>query len=335
MLMVSAPGAVRLERQRRLTAGPGQLIVEPDLVGLCGTDLEIIDGEIDPAYLRYPLALGHEWTGIVTGDSPLAGRRAVVEGIIGCGHCARCAEGLANLCATYDEIGFTRDGAAASQIAVPAGQVHPLAEAVTAQDAVLAEPAAVAYRGLSRAGVTPGSRVLVVGDGTIALLAVLLAGLWSPAEIVMLGRRPEQAGLAAAAGATSFAVSEAGAAAGAGGFDLAVEAAGTISAARIAVSSVRRGGTVVLIGLPPHGQTIPLAVDDAVNNDLAILGSFGYTPAAWRSVVALLNSGRLRPGVLITHRYPLAGWQRAIATLRGDGGPRGKVLLEIPARPAP
>ena len=118
--MVVGPGEVRLEPQGPLTAAAGELLVEPDLVGLCGTDLEIIDGTIDPAYLRYPVALGHEWTGIVTGDSPLAGRRVVVEGIIGCGHCVRCAAGQTNLCETYDEIGFTRDGAAASQIAVPA-----------------------------------------------------------------------------------------------------------------------------------------------------------------------------------------------------------------------
>ena len=96
------------------------MLVEPDLVGLCGTDLEIIDGTIDPAYISYPIALGHEWTGIVAGDSPLAGRRVVVEGIIGCGHCERCAAGQANLCQTYDEIGFTRDGAAAGAIDVPA-----------------------------------------------------------------------------------------------------------------------------------------------------------------------------------------------------------------------
>ncbi len=322
--MVLGPGKVRLEPQDPVTASAGQLVVEPDLVGVCGTDLEIIDGTIDPAYLRYPLALGHEWTGTVTGEHPLAGRRVVVEGVIGCGHCVRCAAGETNLCDTYDEIGFTRDGAAASQIAVPGTLVHPLADSVAAQDAVLTEPAAVAYRALARAGVAPGCRALVIGDGTIALLVVLLLKLWSPAEIAVLGRRAEQADLVAAVGADSFSLTDAPA-----GYDLVVEAAGATAAVETALTKVRRGGTVLLVGLPPHGQTVAMAADDTVNNDLTILGSFSYTPASWRAVVTLLNSGQLRPGTLITHRYPLAEWEQAIAALRGAAGPRGKVLLEI------
>jgi len=346
-LVVVRPGDVRLVRRTAPDPAAGQLLIEPDLVGLCGTDLEIIDGRIDPAFIRYPVALGHEWTGIVTGDSPLAGRRAVVEGIIGCGHCARCGAGETNLCETYDEIGFTRDGAAADRLAVPAALVHPLGPGVAARDAVLTEPAAVVYRALARAGVTPGCRALVIGDGTIALLAVMLLRLWSPAEVAVLGRRDSQADLAAAAGASTFSTSTAAsvgaweaasAAAGtaapatgspAGGFDLVVEAAGAADAAAAALTSVRRGGTVLLIGLPPHGDTLALAPDDAVNNDLTIVGSFGYTSAAWRAVVTLLNSGQLRPGILITHRYQLADWEHAIASLRGSDGPRGKVLLQI------
>ena len=325
-LMVLGPGKVRLDPRApaAAAAAAGQVLVEPDLVGLCGTDLEIIDGTIDPAYIRYPLALGHEWTGTVTGEHPLAGRRVVTEGIIGCGHCVRCAAGETNLCDTYDEIGFTRDGAAASQIAVPERLVHPLADSVAARDAVLTEPAAVVYRALARAGVVPGCRALVIGDGTIALLVVLLMKLWSPAEIAVLGRRAEQADLAAAAGADSFSLTDVPS-----GYDLVVEAAGATAAVETALAKVRRGGTVLLVGLPPRGQTIAMAADDTVNNDLTILGSFGYTPAAWHAVVTLLNSGQLRPGTLITHRYPLAEWEQAIAALRGAPGPRGKVLLEI------
>jgi threonine dehydrogenase-like Zn-dependent dehydrogenase len=323
--VVVRPGDVRLQHRAPAAPSAGEVLVEPDLVGLCGTDLEIIDGLIDPAYIRYPIALGHEWTGFVTGDSPLAGRRVVVQGIIGCGHCARCGEGQTNLCETYDEIGFTRDGAAASAIAVPARLVHPVDPAVSAEDAVLTEPSAVVYRGLARAGITPGRRVLVIGDGTIALLAVNLIGLWSPAQVVVLGRRAGQAALAEAAGATEF-VTEAD---GLAGFDLVVEAAGAADAVRTALTAAVRGGTVLLIGLPPHGDTVALAPDDVVNNDLAILGSFGYTARAWRDVVTLLNSARFRPGFLVTHRYPLAEWERAIASLRGAQSPRGKVLLEI------
>ena len=115
-----------------------------------------------------------------------------------------------------------------------------------------------------------------------------------------------------------------------------VEAAGSTEAAAGAFAAVRRGGTVLLLGLPAHGQTMALAVDDVVNNDVTILGSFSYTAAAWRDVVSLLNSGLISPRFLVTHRFKLADWAQAIACLRNAEGPRGKVLLEIPAlRPRP
>jgi Alcohol dehydrogenase GroES-like domain len=189
-LIVRAPGEVALAARPAPAAAPGEVLVRPDLVGLCGTDLEIIAGQVDPAFVRYPIGLGHEWTGIVTGDSALAGTRVVVEGVVACGHCARCARGETNLCETYDEFGFTRDGAAAGLVTVPAALVHPLEENVAADDAVLTEPASVVYQGLTRAAISPGARVLVIGDGTIALLAVYLLRLWSPAEVVLLGQRP-------------------------------------------------------------------------------------------------------------------------------------------------
>jgi threonine dehydrogenase-like Zn-dependent dehydrogenase len=326
-LVVRGPGDVALEPRADPVAAAADLLVAPELIGLCGTDLEIMDGTIDPAYIRYPVVLGHEWTGIAAPGSPLAGARILVEGVLGCGHCARCVTGQTNLCETvYDEVGFTRDGVAARLVAMPAAFAHRLDPGVAADDAVLTEPAAVVYTALSRAQVSPGSRVLVIGDGTVALLAVALVRLWSPARVVLLGRRAAQAGLAARAGADRFETADAAAGTG---YDLVLEAAGTVSSAATAVTAARRGGTVVLLGLPPHGATIPLSVDDAVNNDLTLLGSFAYTGAAFRSIVTLLNAGQFAPGFLITHRFPLSDWQQAVAVLRRADGPRGKVLLTL------
>ena len=112
-----------------------------------------------------------------------------------------------------------------------------------------------------------------------------------------------------------------------------IEAAGAVEAAATAFTAARRGGTVLLLGLPPHGDTVALSVDDAVNNDLAILGSFSYTAAAWRDVVAAAERRTDRPGFLVTHRFALADWEQALACLRGADGPRGKVLAARSASP--
>jgi threonine dehydrogenase-like Zn-dependent dehydrogenase len=327
-LVVQRPGEIDLLERAEPFAGSGEIAVRPTLVGLCGTDLEIIDGTVDPGFVRYPVTLGHEWTGVAVsdGEDVAAGTPVVVEGIVPCRRCEYCVAGSTNLCVDYDELGFTRDGAASDRIVVRADLVHALASHVAAEDAALVEPAAVVYRALRRAGPRPGCRALVVGDGTIALLATYLLGVWSPSEVVVLGFRPEQSDLAKAAGATR---SETDISLAGGGYDLVVEAAGGADAVVTAVVAARRGGTVVQLGLAGHGVTAPIPVDDVVDHDLTILGSFGYTSSAWREVVRLLNAGTLHPGFVVTHRFALDAWSSAIEALRGAGAPRGKVLLTI------
>ena len=329
-LVIERPGSIALVEREGLVPGPGEVVLRPAYCGLCGTDLELLRGEVDPDFATYPLTLGHEWSGTVeavgpgvTGIEP--GTRCVAEGIVPCGHCPSCRAGATNVCDTYDEVGFTREGGAGDQILVPARIVHVLADGVPLLDAALVEPSAVVLTGLEKARPRPGLRVLVVGDGTIALLSVLLAGLWSPSELLVAGRRAEQAELALELGATRFTTDEPAA----GAFDLAIEAAGATEAAAAAVRSLTRGGTALLLGLAPAGSTLELPADTIVNDDLTLTASFGYTSAAWSRVVALLNAGRFLPGRLVTHTFGLDQFERAFAELAKPSGRRGKVMLEV------
>lgn len=333
-LVVEEPSRLALVDRPALEPGPGEVVIRPEFCGLCGTDLELRDGLVDPAFVRYPLTLGHEWSGIVeavgaevAGIAP--GDRCVAECIIPCGACQACRAGATNVCTTYAELGFTHEGGASDQVAVPGRVVHVLSAAVPLIDAALVEPTSVVMRGLEKAAPEPGQRVLVVGDGTIGLLATHLVALWSPSEIVMLGRRPEQAELAKTIGATSFSTDDRVAE----DFDLVIEAAGATEAMRLAVHAARRGGRVLLLGLPPAGRTLELPADLLVNNDLTLAASFGYTSAAWSRVVQLLDAGRIQPGRIVTHRFGLADYAAAFAALAQADGPRGKVMLEITSRP--
>jgi 2-desacetyl-2-hydroxyethyl bacteriochlorophyllide A dehydrogenase len=262
----------------------------------------------------------------VAGLAP--GQRVIAEGVIPCRTCQRCIRGETNLCEIYDELGFTRPGAAAGQVIVPAQVAHVLPDSVSLAEAALAEPAAVAWRALGRGQPSPGERIAVVGDGTVALLVTHLARLYSPAEVVVHGIRPDQAQLAAELGATSFEVI---APAGAGRFDLVIEAAGTATAVEAAIGLARRGGRVVLLGLAGNDVTARLPVDLVVNNDLRMAASFSYTSAAWAEVTELLRRGSIRLGPLLTHRFGLADYAGGYEALRAGSGPRGKVLLEVTA----
>ena len=122
-LVVEEPGTIAVVEREELRPGPGEVVARPAYCGLCGTDLELLAGEVDPAFVRYPLTLGHEWSGRVeavgvgvTGIE--SGQRCVAEGIIPCGACASCLTGATNVCEIYDEVGFTREGGAGDQILV-------------------------------------------------------------------------------------------------------------------------------------------------------------------------------------------------------------------------
>lgn len=303
-----------------------EVLIAPTVVGLCGTDLEIISGLIDPGYIRYPVVLGHEWAGVVKSDGPLLGKLVVVEGIIPCWHCAMCRAGRTNLCEVYQEIGFTRDGAAAQLISVPSQLVHVLAPGVTALRGCLVEPSAVVYQALLKSSPAPNLKVLIVGDGTIALLAAHLLSLFSPNSIDMVGRRAAQANLAESAGVTNFHTSPDEVSAV---YDLVIEAAGSPESVETAVRKAKRGATVTLLGLTGNSSRASLVVDDIVNNDLEILGSFSYTSKSFSKIVELINSSQIAPEFLITHRFPITDWAGALATLSQSAGARGKVILEL------
>jgi 2-desacetyl-2-hydroxyethyl bacteriochlorophyllide A dehydrogenase len=326
-LTVVEPGRVELQERPDLAAGDGQALVAPQLVGVCGTDLDIIDGTIDPNFVRYPLVIGHEFSGTLLSevDGIAAGTRVVVEGIVPCGVCEECRRGATNRCVTYDELGFIRDGAGADLLLAPISQIHALAPGVSSESGALVEPAAVVWRALTRAKPAAAARVLVVGDGTVALLAALLVRQFAPSEVVMLGARSDQAALAAGVGVDTFTTERDGAGTG---YDLVVEAAGSAAATAAALAAPGRGGVVLLLGYPGAEQ-VSLPVDDIVNGDVTIVGSFAYTRDAWREVVGLLNSGALDLGGLVTHRFPLSDYAEAVAMLRHSSGPRGKILLEI------
>ena len=328
-LVVSEPGVATVREWSDPLPAIGEVVVTPLLAGICGTDVELVEGTIDPAYVHYPLVLGHEWVGRlerdVAGVGP-AGKNVVVEGIIPCGACAACARGAHNICAVYDEIGFTRPGAIAERVSVPERLVHLLSDEVDLDDAVLVEPMAVVWRALTRLPLRPALNIAVIGDGTIALLAAHLVRLFEPLSTTVFGRREEQRELALLAGADEFDVflpSQL--------FDLVIEASGSGEGVTTALDHCARGGMVILLGLPPHGTKIELAPDDLVNNDVIIQGSFSYTREAFADVVGRLNTRELRPSFLITHRFELENALGALAALRASATkePRGKVIINV------
>ncbi|MCX6454904.1 MAG: alcohol dehydrogenase catalytic domain-containing protein [Actinobacteria bacterium] len=309
----------------------GEILVAPIYAGVCATDIEVINGELDPDFVVYPATLGHEWCGRVVGhgpgvSEPAIGSRIVVTGLIPCKTCFECLAGATNRCLTYSEIGFTRPGAAAELVTVPAFLAHVVADSVSNETAVLAEPTAVVTQAFTNANPKPGAKILIVGDGTIAMIAASLAKTFQPSLVHMLGLKPGQAEMAKRAGVDAFLTEPTEQR-----YDIIIEAAGSMERITGAIKQLVRGGTLVLVGYTGFGNMTPIMVDSVINGEIKILGSFASTVKAWATAVELMNSGKLDLSYLVTHKFPLADFAKAIDALKNAPAPRGKVALVISA----
>jgi threonine dehydrogenase-like Zn-dependent dehydrogenase len=334
-LVVDRPGMSAVRQVPEPVPGPGEVLVEVAAAGICGSDLEVLDGRRPAAYVDYPVVPGHEWAGRVLAAGPGVkdvgpGDPVVAEGLRACGVCDRCAEGRTNICtAAYAETGFTHPGALAERLVVPAGLLHRLPANRPVEPAALLEPAACVASGLLEAGMPlPGSRVAVVGDGPLGLLALLLLRTTAPAELVLVGARPARSAFGPGCGATQVvAATDRAALAGmAGRFDMAVEASNAPAGSATAVSLLRRGGSAVLLGI--SGAQQPVIDPDTVTlNQLRLQGGFAASRNAWRWVVRLYSEGILDPAPLVTHHFPLEEVEGAFAALTASDGGAVKILV--------
>jgi threonine dehydrogenase-like Zn-dependent dehydrogenase len=163
----------------------------------------------------------------------------------------------------------------------------------------------------------------VVGTGTLGMFAVQFLRAASPAELLVVGARRDREALSRRFGATGFLTRDQDLPEG---FDAVVEAAGSADAARTAAALLRRGGRLVLTGIPAPGAQ-GLDPTDLVVRQLEVHTVFGAPPSAWAHTVRVFAAGLLDPLPLVTHELPLTSFSQAI-DLVGTGDPTvGKVLL--------
>jgi L-iditol 2-dehydrogenase len=313
--------------------GPGDVLVRSRLAGVCRTDFEILIGELDLRWVRYPCVPGHEWSGVVEavgeGVADLEpGDRVVCESYCYCGACRRCRAGDTHLCERYDCLGFTRGGGFGELVLVPRRVVHRLPPAVPLDAAVLIEPASVVLKGLLRARPEPGETVGVVGVGTLGALAIVLARLWSPATVVAYGVRGRELELARRLGATEIVDVSGGAAPFAGELDLVVETAGAVAAVDLATRLPREGGRAVLLGIAGENRELCLPADRFVFRDLSLLGSVGYTTSVWSRVVDLVSTATVDFSPIVAERVPVERFGEAFELMADGADVVGRILLD-------
>jgi 2-desacetyl-2-hydroxyethyl bacteriochlorophyllide A dehydrogenase len=318
------PRAFRVGTVSDPSAGAGEVLVRVTGAGICGTDYRIWTGD---RRVKYPLIPGHEFIGDVVavgaGVTKVAsGDRVAIEPNWGCGVCDLCRAGSGNLCLARTAVGIDRDGGFAELAVLPESACWPAPSELPSDVLLFAEPLAVVARAVARAAPQPGETAAVVGAGTLGLLALQLLQTWGCRTLVV-GRTDRRLGLARTLGAaaTVAGAGEPVAAAarrlsGRDGVDLVIETAGTAEGVELAVGQVglvRPGGRVVLTGLPHDPARIEFFW--IVRREIDIRGSMIYREE-FGQAVSLLAEGRIRVDALLTHRFPLAEIDAALAAHR-------------------
>jgi len=332
--VISGAGRLAVDAVPDEIPGAGQVTVDVAFGGICGSDLHYWrDGAVGDFQIREPLVPGHEIVGHVARLGPQVrqpepGTAVAIHPATVCGHCPPCRTGRRNLCENVAYLGSAArmphvQGGFRQRLVVPADQLFTIPDGLALRRAVLAEPLAVALHAVHRAGDLLGRRVLVTGSGPIGVL-VTAAAVTAGASVTVTDLVPQALAVARSVGAATTIALGSDPDPEPRAYDVAIEASGAPAALRTASLAVRRGGTVVLLGmLPPQ---VAFAGSLAVTRELDIRGSFRFD-AEFGPALALLSDG-LPVEQVVTAVLPLAEASAAFE-LAVDRTRSCKVLLNM------
>jgi L-iditol 2-dehydrogenase len=321
---IHARGDIRVEREPAAAPGPAEVLLRVTGVGLCGSDLHWFEeASIGDSVLSRPLILGHE-IGAVIADGPRAGERVAVDPAANCDRCGPCLEGKTNLCLAMRFAGHgITDGALRTFMAWPERLLSPLPDSIDDDEAPVLEPLGVALHALDLGPVSRGGRAGVYGAGPIGLLLVQLLRVRGLSTIVATDRLSHRVAAAKSMGATDALLVD-----GDAGpnftpsrvmarelpVDVAFEVSGSDAALSDAISAVRPGGRVVLVGIP-SGDRTSFEAATARRKELSLLECRRMLGSDLQRAIELVSAGSIDLGSLITDRFPLARAPEAFAAL--------------------
>jgi 2-desacetyl-2-hydroxyethyl bacteriochlorophyllide A dehydrogenase len=335
-LVVRGPHKVRLEERTVPSLKPGEILVRVSHVGICGTDIEIIEGKLgyyQNGQADYPIVLGHESSGTIVALGPRVtefkeGDRVVVECIQGCGECDKCNSDMAIQCRERREIGVLgHNGACSTYFVTRARYVHRIPDEVSLAEAALTEPLAVVHKGLRRLGASPAGnaehprRCAVIGAGTIGHLAALV--LTARGHSVTVFDKDQQR-LNALGGVVPTsqnldALDD---------FEWFIEATGSQAVLSDLLQRTPTGATLLLLGLPYANQSF--SFESIVAYDRSVVGSVGSSGLDFDAALKTLPMIDTAP--FLRASYKLEDYEKALKAARSRT--ILKVMLDLDATPA-
>jgi len=334
------PHQLDIEERPVPPVGSHDVLLEVSHCGVCGSDIHfVIEGWGQPGSIE-----GHEFAGRVVAVGDAVTDWAVGDAVVGgpaprCGDCEYCRAGRPSLCTGRSTPGQSAhsDGAFAEYTLVAEQSLRRIPPGISLRAAALAEPLAVALHGLTRGGVQPGQRLLVTGAGPIGALSVAAARARGVTDIVVSEPHARRRALAERLGAVTVEPDALVAPSSPGEivaepFDVALECSGHGRAMQAALTQLKRGGTLVLVGAGMHAPRFDN--NRILLNELVITGAFVYDADGFERSLELLARPDFPSDVLIEpDDVPLEGLYDAIVGLH-DGDLAAKVMI-VPQRKEP
>jgi 2-desacetyl-2-hydroxyethyl bacteriochlorophyllide A dehydrogenase len=327
-VVIEEPHHVGVRRIDDPTPGPGDIVVQVEACGICGTDIHVLEGDFEPT--RYPIVPGHEFCGTaVTVGSEVGNVRVgdfvAVDPSLFCGRCYFCQLGRANLCENFNALGVAAAfGACAEYVSAPSKNAYPLPEDLPRRWGTLVEPLSCAVHGFDMIDLRLGNSYLIYGAGTMGLMLAQLAAQTGGKTVDMVDINAGRFDLARRLAANRVATS-ADELDEPRGWDVVIDATGVVPAIEDGLRRVKRGGTFLVFGVASAEATARFSPFRVYNDEINIVGSMAVLHSFERAR-DLLVRGLIDCEAMLTHRFPLDDYTTAIDTFRQGKGLKVQVF---------
>jgi len=316
--------------------GVNDVLIKIIKTAICGTDIHIYSwDDWAQATIPVPMTVGHEFYGEIVEigrevQGFKVGQRVSGEGHITCGLCRNCRAGKRHLCRNTLGVGVNRPGSFAEYLALPATNVMPLPDNITADQASILDPLGNATH-CALAFSVVGEDVLITGAGPIGIMAAAIVRHIGARHVVITDVNDHRLELARKMGVSrainvkyqpirdvmeDLGMTE--------GFDVGLEMSGNPMALNDMVKAMNHGGHIAMLGIPP--QETPVDWNQVIFKGLVVKGIYGREMfETWYKMIAMLQSG-LDISPVITHHFPVAEYQHAFQIMAS--GQSGKVILD-------
>lgn len=303
------------------TPGPADVIIEVAAVGICGTDVHLLDGEFEGA--RFPIIPGHEVSGVIVevGSEVTKlkkGDRVTVDNTLTCGDCEFCRNGRKNLCRKWEGMGVVgNDGGSAEYMKSPAVNVYKIADHVDINHAALTEPLACAVRGMDQLPRVMGSHYLVYGAGTMGLMMAQLAKRGGAVSVSIVDTNPSRLQVAADVGiehrfsnAGESSISQ---------WDVVIDCTGVVPAIEDGLKRVKPGGYFQHFGVAATDAIAKYSPFRVYRDEITIVGTMASLSSFDRAV-PLLEDNALVADAMLSHYFTLDDYPKAMEMFRAGTG---------------